>query len=68
MFYDSFIESSFPLLRQFWANPSPFFLTEKKRGAALSAPINKLIDRSKSEIFLSFQFVDSASIAFALAI
>ncbi|EMJ96523.1 hypothetical protein LEP1GSC194_2100 [Leptospira alstonii serovar Sichuan str. 79601] len=28
-------------------------------------PINKLIDRSKREIFSSFQFADSTSIAFA---
>ncbi|EQA80511.1 hypothetical protein LEP1GSC193_3336 [Leptospira alstonii serovar Pingchang str. 80-412] len=35
---------------------------------ALSALINKLTDRSKSEILSSFQFVDLASIAFALII
>ncbi|EKO52636.1 hypothetical protein [Leptospira kirschneri] len=33
---------------------------------ALSAPINKLIKRLKNRIFSQFQFVDHASIAFAL--
>ncbi|EMJ91662.1 hypothetical protein LEP1GSC193_1418 [Leptospira alstonii serovar Pingchang str. 80-412] len=35
---------------------------------ALSALINKLMIRLKSEILSSFQFVDLASIAFALVI
>ncbi|EMJ90779.1 hypothetical protein LEP1GSC194_2863 [Leptospira alstonii serovar Sichuan str. 79601] len=44
----------------------PFFSYGKKRSrTALSAPINKLKDYSKSEVLSSFQFVDSASIAFA---
>ncbi|EMJ92654.1 hypothetical protein LEP1GSC193_3656 [Leptospira alstonii serovar Pingchang str. 80-412] len=46
-----------------WANPS---LVKAKGWTALSALINKLTDCSKNEIFSSFQFVDLASIAFAL--